>query len=122
MLTVGNFLPTVELHCLQLCLGAFLLAIEALLLTVRSLLLAVEALACLPWELKIAFSNERCCLDLAFHVSSPSLSGIALERAPECDFLCGSSHSDVPVSGLPKGWHSRGRGLDMNLVVRKSLR
>ena len=34
LLTIGNFLLTAELFCLQLCLGAFLLTIRASLLTI----------------------------------------------------------------------------------------
>ena len=41
LLTVGSFLPTVELPCVQLYFLAFLLTVGALLLTVGALLLTM---------------------------------------------------------------------------------
>ena len=49
LLTVGSFLITVELLCLHLCFGAFLLTVGAFLLTVGVLLFKIELL-CLQWK------------------------------------------------------------------------
>ena len=45
LLTIGSFLLTAELFCLQLCFGALLLAIEAFLLTVRAFCLQLSFFA-----------------------------------------------------------------------------
>ena len=42
LLKIGSFLPTFELLCQQLCLGALSLAIEAFLLTVGASLLTQQ--------------------------------------------------------------------------------
>ena len=49
LFTVGSFLLTVELCCLQLTILVFFLTVGALLLTVLASLLTIGAL-CLQWE------------------------------------------------------------------------
>ena len=44
LLTIGSFLPTIELLCLPLCLGAFLLATGASFLTIGAFSLQLQLL------------------------------------------------------------------------------
>ena len=59
MLTVGSSLLTVELLCLQLCLGAFLHTVRACLLTVGAFLRQVEA--CFTYRGKVPLKST--CMD-----------------------------------------------------------
>ena len=47
VLTIGSFMPAIEVLCLQLCWGAFLLTIEAFLLRIGALLKQAE---CEVWN------------------------------------------------------------------------
>ena len=58
LLTIGSFLLTSELFCLQLCLGAFSLTVRAVFLTVQAFLLTIELL-CLQLSF-FAYSGKVC--------------------------------------------------------------